>query len=342
MRSVDVRPRFVSTRQARLWNPRIAGLCVAIAVAIAAFSFVNSSFLTLANAFTIAQSMASLVIVSMGLVFVILTGELDLSAGSVFGFAPMVTAQLWVAGTPMLLAVVVGLVSGVLIGLINGLIVTRIDIPSFIVTLGSMNVVYGLTLLISGAKSLDPSYAATPVPTGEYSLFRAFASSQLVPNLSSQILWFVGIAILLWYVRHRTLFGFRLIAIGGSVESARTARLPVTKYVVIVFALAGLFAALAGMLEFSFLGAADPNSGQNLLFPAFAAVIVGGTSLNGGVGTIGGTVVGAVLLSILSNGLSLIGVGSYTQLIFVGSITIGAVMLDRWTTSRHKPGRYRQ
>jgi ribose/xylose/arabinose/galactoside ABC-type transport system permease subunit len=95
------------------------------------------------------------------------------------------------------------------------------------------------------------------------------------------------------------------------------------------------------MLEFSFLGSTDPNAGQNLLFPAFAAVIVGGTSLNGGVGTIGGTVIGAVLLSILDNGLSLIGVGSYTQLIFIGGITITAVALDRWTTSRHQPGVYR-
>jgi ribose/xylose/arabinose/galactoside ABC-type transport system permease subunit len=243
----------------------------------------------------------------------------------------------------MLPSVVAGLALGVLVGLVNGLIVTRVDIPSFIVTLGTMSIVYGLTLLLSEASSVDPHYPANgvPVPEGEYQLFRAVAASQVVPNLASQIWWFLGTAGLLWVLRHRTIFGFRLTAIGGSVESARTARMKVRTYLVVVFALAGFFAALAGMLEFSFLGSTDPNGGQNLLFPAFAAVIVGGTSLNGGVGTIGGTVVGTVLLAILNNGLSLIGVGSYAQLIFVGLITIIAVALDRWTTSRHQPGVYR-
>jgi ribose/xylose/arabinose/galactoside ABC-type transport system permease subunit len=329
----------------RRWlvNPRILGLLVAIALAIGIFQSYNSSFLTLANILTLLQSMSALVILSMGLTFVILTGEIDLSVGSVFGLSPMVTALLWVHGVPMLAAVFIGLVLGCAIGLVNGFIVTRVDIPSFIVTLGTMNVVYGATLLISGASGVDPNYPASgqPVPHGEYQLFRDFAASQVVPNLSTQIWWFVGTGVVLWVLRHRTLFGFRLIAIGGSVDSAWTARIKVRRYLLIVFLLAGFFAALAGMLEFSFLGSTDPSAGQNLLFPAFAAVIVGGTSLNGGVGTIGGTVIGAVLLSILDNGLSLIGVGSYTQLIFVGCITIAAVALDRWTTSRHQPGVYR-
>jgi ribose/xylose/arabinose/galactoside ABC-type transport system permease subunit len=331
-------------RRLGLLNPRILGLLVAIILAIAIFQSYNTSFLTLANILSLLQSMSALVILSMGLTFVILTGEIDLSVGSIFGFSPMVTALAWVHGMPMPAAVLLGLALGCAVGLINGFIVTRVDIPSFIVTLGTMSVVYGLTLLLSGARGVDPNYpdAGQPVPSGEYHLFRGFAASQVLPNLSTQIWWFVGTAVVLWVLRHRTLFGFRLIAIGGSVDSARTARINVRRYLLIVFVLAGFFAALAGMLEFSFLGSTDPNAGQNLLFPAFAAVIVGGTSLNGGVGTIGGTVVGAVLLSILDNGLSLIGVGSYTQLIFVGCITIAAVALDRWTTSRHQPGVYRR
>jgi ribose/xylose/arabinose/galactoside ABC-type transport system permease subunit len=332
-----------SRRRSRLLNRRILGLLVAIVLAVAILQSYNSNFLTVANILTLLQSMSALVILSMGLTFVILTGEIDLSVGSIFGFCPMVTALMWVHGVSMLPAVGIGLALGCAIGLVNGLIVTRVDIPSFIVTLGTMSIVYGVTLLLSGASSVDPNYPANgqPVPHGEYQLFRGFAASQVLPHLSSQIWWFLGTAIVLWILRHRTIFGFRLIAIGGSVESARTARINVRRYLVIVFLLAGFFAALAGMLEFSFLGSTDPNAGQNLLFPAFAAVIVGGTSLNGGVGTIGGTVVGAVLLSILANGLSLVGVGSYTQLIFVGFITIGAVALDRWTTSRHQPGVYR-
>jgi ribose/xylose/arabinose/galactoside ABC-type transport system permease subunit len=335
--------RTRSREQLRVLNPRIIGLFVAIVVAAAIFQIYNHNFLTVANALSLAQSMSALVILSMGLTFVILAGEIDLSVGSVFGLAPMATALLWVHGTPMVLSVLIGLALGCAIGLINGFIVTRFDIPSFIVTLGTMNIVFGITLLISHASSVDPKYPTSgkAVPHGQYQLFRDLAASQAIPKLPSQIWWFIGTAIVLWILRHRTIFGFRLLAIGGSVESARTARINVRRYLLIVFMLAGLFAALAGILEFSFLGSTDPNAGQNLLFPAFASVIVGGTSMSGGVGTIGGTIIGAVLLSVLDNGLSLIGVGSFSQLIFVGGITVAAVALDRWTTSRHQPGVYR-
>ncbi len=323
-----------------LFNPRIVGLLIAIVIAVFVFQTLNSNFLNVSNILTLAQSMSSTVILALGLTYVILTGEIDLSAGSTFGFAPMATALLWVGGMPMPLALVIGLASGFVIGLLNGLMVTRFDIPSFIVTLGSMNVIYGLTLFMSEARSVDPAYGDKPVPKGGYEAFRNLAASQIFPNFSSQIWWFVAITIALWLILHRTLFGFRLIAIGGSVESARTARLGVKRYVVAAFVISGGLAGLAGILAFSFLGSTDPSAGQDLLFPAFAAVIVGGTSLNGGVGTVGGTLVGAILLSILSNGLSLVGVGSFVQLIFVGTITIVAVVLDRWTTSRHQAGRY--
>jgi ribose/xylose/arabinose/galactoside ABC-type transport system permease subunit len=334
-------PHSKAAQESRaVFNPRILGLLIAILIAVFVFQTLNSNFLNVSNILTLAQSMSSTVILALGLTYVILTGEIDLSAGSTFGFAPMATALLWVGGMPMLPALLIGLASGFVIGLLNGLMVTRFDIPSFIVTLGSMNVIYGLTLYISEARSVDPAYADKPVPKGGYEVFRNLAASQIFPNFSSQIWWFIAITIALWLVLHRTLFGFRLIAIGGSVESARTARLGVKRYVVATFVISGGLAGLAGILAFSFLGSTDPSAGQDLLFPAFAAVIVGGTSLNGGVGTVGGTLVGAVLLSILSNGLSLVGVGSFVQLIFVGTITIVAVVLDRWTTSRHQAGRY--
>lgn len=336
-------PRSEGTHENRpaWWNPRIIGLLLSVIAAVVIFTAINPNFFTTANVLTLAQTMSSVAILSLGLTFIILTGELDLSIGAIFGFVPMVTALLWVGGTPMVMALLIGVATGAFIGFVNGFLVTRLDIPSFIVTLGSMNIIYGFTLLISKARAVDPAYADTPVSAGEFSVFRSLAASQPFEGFSSHILWFLGVAAILWVLRHRTLFGFRLIAIGGSVDSARTAKLPVKRYVVFVFVLGGLLAGLAGILEFSFLGSTDPNAGQNLLFPAFAAVIVGGSSLNGGVGTIGGTVVGAVLLSVLSNGLSLVGIGSFAQLIFVGSITIGAVALDRWTTSKHQPGTYR-
>jgi hypothetical protein len=165
--------RTRSREQLRVLNPRIIGLFVAIVVAAAIFQIYNHNFLTVANALSLAQSMSALVILSMGLTFVILAGEIDLSVGSVFGLAPMATALLWVHGTPMVLSVLIGLALGCAIGLINGFIVTRFDIPSFIVTLGTMNIVFGITLLISHASSVDPKYPTSgkAVPHGQYQLF---------------------------------------------------------------------------------------------------------------------------------------------------------------------------
>jgi ribose/xylose/arabinose/galactoside ABC-type transport system permease subunit len=133
---------------------------------------------------------------------------------------------------------------------------------------------------------------------------------------------------------HRTLFGFRIAAIGGNPSAAAVVKLPVKRYKFWVFAIAGLCAALAGILDFSFIGSTTPTAGASLTFPVFAAVIIGGASLNGGRGTILGTVIGAFFLSLMSNGLSLLGVGTFAQLIFVGIVTIGAVAVDRWTSAR--------
>ena len=131
-----------------------------------------------------------------------------------------------------------------------------------------------------------------------------------------------------WVIRHRTLFGFRLLAIGGNVDAARVTRLPVVEYKWIVFMLCAFMAGLAGILDFSYVGSVGPNGGQTLTFPVFAAVVIGGASLAGGRGTVFGTLMGAVLLAVLRNGLAIMGVSAFAQLIFVGMVTIGAVTVD--------------
>jgi len=135
--------------------------------------------------------------------------------------------------------------------------------------------------------------------------------------------------VVFWVVRHRTLFGFRLLAVGGNPDAARVARLPIAKYKWVVFMLSTFMAAVAGILDFSYVGSVGPGSGLSLTFPVIAAVVIGGASLNGGRGTIAGTLIGATLLAVIRNGLAIMGVGSYGALIVTGVVIIGAVAFDR-------------
>jgi ribose/xylose/arabinose/galactoside ABC-type transport system permease subunit len=211
---------------------------------------------------------------------------------------------------------------------INAWITTVIRVPSFITTLGMLSLVQGVSFLISNSQSINP-----PSKLPGYAVFEALGSLELPFGIPIQIAWLAAVAALIAFLLHGTLFGFRLAAIGGNLQAARVAALPIRRYKVWVFAIAGACAALAGILDFSFIGSTTPNAGANLTFPVFAAVIIGGASLSGGRGTVLGTLIGAFFLSLLSNGLSLLGVGTFAQLIFVGLVTIGAVALDRWTTA---------
>ncbi len=320
-------------------NPRILGLLSAIVVIGVIFSANNPSFISTRNILGMVRSMSSMGLMALGLTLVIIVGELDLSIGSIYGFAAMLTGTIWVDGVHIVPALLVGIAAGLVIGFLNAALSNWVGIPSFIVTLGMMTVVYGLSLLISGAEGINPKYADPPADPGQLSVFRALGETRLGWNIPIQVIWLIGAAIVFWVLLHRTLFGFRLAAMGSNPVAARAARLPVTRYKFIVFTLGGGMAALAGMLDFSFLGATDPSSGQSLLFPVFAAVIVGGATLTGGKATIVGTVVGALLLAVLNNGLSIIGVGAFAKEIFIGGATIAAVALDRFTSlKRSKAG----
>jgi ribose/xylose/arabinose/galactoside ABC-type transport system permease subunit len=246
----------------------------------------------------------------------------------------MAMGTLWIDGMNVYLALALGLGIGAFGGLANGFLVTVVKIPSFIVTLGSMNLVQGFTLWISHARGINPQYADPPVAKGELGVFRALGATLLPEQIPIQVLWVVGIAILFMILLHRSVFGFRVTAIGGNPDAARVTRIPIRSYKIIVFVLAGFLAALAGILDFSFLGSTDPSAGIPLTFPVFAAVIIGGASLSGGRGTVVGTLSGALLLQSLTNGLAILGVGPFVQLMFVGSVTIGAVALDRLSQAR--------
>ncbi|HWE62762.1 MAG TPA: ABC transporter permease, partial [Chloroflexota bacterium] len=310
---------------------RIGGLLAAIIVIMIVFQLQNSYFLTKDNMLELVRSMSTLGIVALGETLVIIAGEIDLSVGAVYGFCAMALGEMWIHGLSFWFALPAALLIGMLIGLVNAFFTEIVMIPSFIATLGMFSLAQGLTYLISGSQSINPQFATPPVDARQYSVFHGLSGSQLPFNISLQILWLVIAAVVIGLLLHRSLFGFRLTAIGGNPEAARLIGLPVRRYKFWVFAISGLCAAIGGILDFSFISSTSPNAGiNNITFPTFAAVIIGGASLSGGKGTVVGTIAGALLLGTLANGLNLNLVDPFVQLIAVGIVTIAAVTLDRW------------
>jgi ribose/xylose/arabinose/galactoside ABC-type transport system permease subunit len=313
---------------------RAIGLVVSIGIVVVIFVAINPNFAKVGNLIEILRAMSSLGIMALGLTLLIIVGELDLSVGATYGLAAMLMGNVWLSGVPFPLALLIGLATGAAVGAVNGGLTLFVGMPSFIATLATLNVAGGLTLWISNAQNIAPAFTTSPPPKWELDWFSAIGATVLPLSIPIQVVWFFAFAVLIGYVLHRSVFGFRLFAIGGNPQAAISSKLPVVKYKFATFVVCGLLAALSGILDFSFLGSTDPNAGASLLFPVFAAVIIGGASLSGGRGLIVGTVLGALLLSTLTNGLSIIGVGSYGQLILVGVAIAGAVALDRWTVRR--------
>ena len=328
---------------ARLWSGRarefglrLGGLAIAILIVIVIFTLVSkpNTFLTLTNALGILRGMSTIAIVALGLTLVIVVGEIDLSFGYMYGLASTLIAVSWIVwGWPVVLAIPLAFAAAMFVGAVNGFLVAVARIPSFIVTLGTGSLIFGSTLLISNTATLNPQYPppGKTVPKNEVDWFFGISNQDLPFGFPMQGIWMLLVAVVIWFVLSRSLFGFRLKAIGGNPLAAELARLPIRKYKLAAFMTCSVLAALAAMLDFAFIGSTQPNAGLSLLFPVFAAVIIGGASLAGGRGTVIGTLSGALLLAIISNGLALLAAGAYLSQFVLGSVTIAAVVLDRFT-----------
>ncbi|UDL91797.1 ABC transporter permease [Mesorhizobium sp. PAMC28654] len=318
---------------------RLGGLFAAIVVVALIFIAINPNVANLNMAGSVLRSMSSVAIMALGLTLVIVVGEIDLSFGAIYGLAINCLAVMWIVhGIPVYFAMPLAILVGALVGLFNGVLVTQLKIPSFIVTLGSYNLLYGVTLWVSNTGTFNPAYppAGKTVPKGELDFFVGLTQSVGSFQLSIEVIWMIAIAVVIGLLLHRSLFGFRLMAIGGNPIAASLARLPVRSYKVMAFVLCGVLAAVAGVLDFSFIQTSQPNTGLSATFPVFAAVIIGGASLSGGKGTVIGTLGGALLLAELQLGLSILSPGAYVQQIFLGAVTIGAVALDLFLTKLRK------
>jgi ribose/xylose/arabinose/galactoside ABC-type transport system permease subunit len=320
---------------------RVGGLLIAILIVIVVFTILSkpNTFLTVTNFLGVTRSMSTIAIVALGLTLVIVVGEIDLSFGYMYGLASIVIGVSWIVwGWPIYLAIPLAFVAAIALGSINAFLVTVLKIPSFIVTLGTGQLVFGTTLLISNTATLNPAYPPPGklVPAGEVAWFFGLSNQDLPLGIPMQAIWMTIVALVIGFVISRSLFGFRLKAIGGNAQAAELARLPIVKYKFAAFIICSLLASLAAMLDFAFIGSVQPNAGVGLLFPVFAAVIIGGASLSGGRGTAVGTLSGALLIAIIANGLALLSAGSYLSNFVSGAVTIAAVVLDRFTQSLRK------
>jgi ribose/xylose/arabinose/galactoside ABC-type transport system permease subunit len=318
---------------------RLGGLFAAVIAVALVFIFINPNFANPNLAVSVLRAMSSVAIMAMGLTLVIVVGEIDLSFGAMYGLAANTLAVVWIVmGVSVYLAIPIAIGVGILVGLFNGFLVTRFKIPSFIVTLGSYNLLYGLSLWISNTGTFNPNYPPPggTVDQGELDFFIGLTQNIGRYSLSIEIFWMLGLAVVVGFLLHRSLFGFRLMAIGGNPEAGKLARLPVNRYKILAFILCSILASIAGILDFSFIQTSQPDIGLSQTFPVFAAVIIGGASLAGGKGTIIGTLGGALLLAELQIGLALLSPGPHVQQIFLGGVTIGAVALDLFLTKLRK------
>nr|WP_279433166.1 ABC transporter permease [Sodalis ligni] len=279
--------------------------------------FLSDSFLTFNNLTNVARQVSINAIIAVGMTCAILTGGIDLSVGSVMALSGTVAAGLMITGIPMPLALFAGLAIGGLFGAINGACVAYARMPPIIVTLASMSVARGLALIYTGG------YPVSGLPDP----FAFFGRGEVM-GIQVPILIMAGIYIIAYAMLNHMSFGRYVYAIGGNEEAARLSGIRITRYKLLVYIISGITAALAGLVLTSRLMSGQPNAGEGFELDAIAAVVLGGTAITGGKGAIIGTLVGAMMLGILNNGLNLMGVSPYVQNVIKGGIILAAIYIS--------------
>ncbi len=286
-------------------------------------SFLSNRFLTLGNASNVLRQSSINAILSVGMTFVILTGGIDLSVGSIFAFSGAITAFLVSIGQNFFLSIIAGLVVGTVIGLVNGFFIAKAKLQPFIVTLVMMTIFRGATLVFTDGKPINVGYEKNA------EIFSKFGNGYLFELVPIPIVVMIIVVAIAYFILNKTTVGRYVYAIGGNEDATKLSGINVTKVKLFVYGASGLLSALAGIIITARLGSAQPTAGEGYELDAIAAVVLGGTSLSGGVGTVLGTIVGVLIIGILNNALNLLNVTSYYQLLAKGLVILIAVLLDR-------------
>jgi ribose transport system permease protein len=297
---------------------QVAGILPILLAICILFALLSPNFLSVGNAVNILRQASINIVLATGMTFVILTGGIDLSVGSVLAVSAVVGVLVSLVPAVSWLAIPIALLTGLLLGLINGALTTFLKVPAFIVTLGTLTALRGAAFLVANG---------TTVINRDLN-FAWIGNSYIGP-----LPWLVVIALLVvavsWFVLRQTVLGVQIYAVGGNARAARLTGIKVNRVLLFVYGVSGLLAGLAGVMSASRLYSATGMLGQGYELDAIAAVILGGTSFTGGIGTIIGTLFGALIIAVLNNGLTLLNMSFFWQLVVKGLVIIVAVIVDR-------------
>jgi ribose transport system permease protein len=318
----------------RVLAMREMGVLLALLALCAFLAVATDGFLTQVNLLNVGRQVSLLGIMAVGMTFVLISGEVDLSIGSIYAFSGLAAGLLIVDGWGLAPAMAAGLATGAAIGVVNGVLSTYGRLPSLIATLGMLSVVRGAALIMTDGQpvTVNERQGADPVTLAA---FEFMGQGRLFGVVPMQLIFFAAVAVLGWMVLSRTTFGFRVFAVGGSAKAARVSGIAVNSVKIWAFTLMGTLAALAGILSLAFLPSGQAGrTGLGLELDVIAAAIVGGASLSGGEGTILGTILGVLIIGVMRNGLVLMGVSPFVQELMIGLVIIVAVGIDKWSTRR--------
>lgn len=311
-----------------VFRPRLSfqtvGLPLVLVALYVVLSFTAPNFATLSNQLNILQSAAFVGIIAFGMTLVIIAGQIDVSVGSAVALSSALLGVLTVTlGVPIYLAATIVMIEATAVGLFAGFLVARFGIPSFIVTLALFSALKGMALLITNAYPVSIDVDS----------FLFLGSGKILGIPVPAILLVVAFLVFL-FISQRTTFGRSTYAVGGNAESARLSGIPVFRVRVLVLGITGLLAAVVGILQSARLASGNPNIGSGLEFDAIAAVIIGGTSLFGGRGSMLGTLLGVLLITVLANGMVLLGLNPYAQQVLRGAVVVVAVLVSTLNNRR--------
>ena len=316
MTAVDQTRRSLRSR-----IPDEAGVVVALVVLVVLVGLANPNFLLPRSLGQLLSSAAITGMLAIGMVFVVVIRDIDLSVGWMLNFSAVVAGTLMVNGLEPFIAALAGILFGGLLGLINGVLAVTLRIPVIIITLGTLSAYRGLSLVLNGSRAV--------IPTDQESPFFTIWGQKLFDVVPSAAIAFLLLAATAHVLLHRTRFGYRAQAMGSNPDAARLAGIPVDRTRIMVLVLMGLIAGLTGVVFLGFRGAIDPVTGDTYLLPVVAAVIIGGTPLSGGRGTILGAVLGALIIQVIQSGILFLGIDAKWSIFVTGAVIVIAVAIDQ-------------
>jgi len=309
---------------------------IALILLVIFFSITVPNFFSVTNMFIMTKHVAQYALLAIGMTFVVISGGIDLSVGSIVGLAAMIAGGLINQGLVLpifgvaiyfnvFIVILITLLIGVLAGAFNGFLISQFNVPPFIATLGTLYIARGFAMLRSGGSTFSNLIGKAELGNTGFPLI----GSGRIIGIPNQIWILVFITIIAVYISKKTALGWHIYAIGGNEKAAKISGIKVKKTKMFVYMFSGLMCAIVGLIVASELVASHPATGQSWELSAIAATVLGGTSLSGGIGKIGGTIVGAFVIGVLSDGLVMMGVSEFWQMVIKGVVIVTAVIVDQ-------------